>query len=181
MNEIHLTTLKCERCGHAWIPRKPEKPQTCPKCRSPYWHTKRWKGVSDRNQQQFGILWRILRRLAEHCEIAIQPTRCILEPTKKGTAYHFRIPNNRSRRQVIAWAGLMPNGSEKFGTSKPCVIVAVWALPLDVTRPPFSGYFHPNANWGVKGQGEVQAAICDVNDVNYRVILRALTEAALAL
>ena len=45
MDEIELTTLKCERCGHSWIPRKPEKPQTCPKCRSPYWQTKRWRGV----------------------------------------------------------------------------------------------------------------------------------------
>lgn len=133
------------------------------------------------NQQQFSFLWGILRRLAEDCESTIQPAKCILELTKKGTAYHFRIPNARSRRQVIAWASLMPNGSRKFGISQPCVIVAVWARPLDVTRPPFSEYFHPTANWGAKGSGEVQAAICEVNDASYRVIVRALTEASRAL
>ena len=27
----------CKRCGGVWVPRKPEPPVQCPKCRSPYW------------------------------------------------------------------------------------------------------------------------------------------------
>jgi predicted Zn-ribbon and HTH transcriptional regulator len=27
----------CLRCGKNWFPRKPGRPTTCPKCRSPYW------------------------------------------------------------------------------------------------------------------------------------------------
>ena len=34
---ITLREWKCLRCGHKWWPRKPGRPQTCPKCRSPYW------------------------------------------------------------------------------------------------------------------------------------------------
>ena len=37
-----LTRYKCRRCGYQWIPRT-EKPQTCPKCRSPYWYKSRKK------------------------------------------------------------------------------------------------------------------------------------------
>lgn len=32
-----INSLKCLRCGAEWLPRKVEKPATCPKCRSPYW------------------------------------------------------------------------------------------------------------------------------------------------
>ena len=29
---------RCYRCGHAWVPRNiSEIPETCPKCKSPYW------------------------------------------------------------------------------------------------------------------------------------------------
>ena len=28
---------KCFRCEHSWIPRNTEQPETCPKCKSPYW------------------------------------------------------------------------------------------------------------------------------------------------
>lgn len=31
----------CERCNHKWIPSKKEKPIVCPKCKSPYWDTKK--------------------------------------------------------------------------------------------------------------------------------------------
>ena len=30
-----MKKLKCKRCGHRWIRRKDELPETCPKCRSP--------------------------------------------------------------------------------------------------------------------------------------------------
>jgi len=39
--EIKLDKLKCKRCGWVWIPRKEEKPLTCPHCRSPYWDKER--------------------------------------------------------------------------------------------------------------------------------------------
>ncbi len=29
--------LKCLRCHHKWKPRTDEKPEVCPKCKSPYW------------------------------------------------------------------------------------------------------------------------------------------------
>jgi len=29
---------KCERCGHEWYRRRPEKPIVCPKCHTPYWN-----------------------------------------------------------------------------------------------------------------------------------------------
>jgi predicted Zn-ribbon and HTH transcriptional regulator len=43
MAMIKLTTLKCKRCGHKWIPRQTKLPKTCPKCHSPYWNTARKK------------------------------------------------------------------------------------------------------------------------------------------
>ena len=38
MRKIKLPVYKCERCGHIWIPRKPEVPRRCGKCKSPYWN-----------------------------------------------------------------------------------------------------------------------------------------------
>ena len=35
--EITLPVCTCLRCGHSWVPRKPERPMTCANCRSPYW------------------------------------------------------------------------------------------------------------------------------------------------
>lgn len=42
---MNLPTYKCLRCGHTWIPRKPERPVRCPKrgCMSPYWDRERAK------------------------------------------------------------------------------------------------------------------------------------------
>lgn len=34
---MKLPTYTCVRCGHTWIPRTPDKPIVCPKCKSPYW------------------------------------------------------------------------------------------------------------------------------------------------
>ena len=35
---ITIKKYKCERCGHEWISRAPNKrPKVCPKCKSPYW------------------------------------------------------------------------------------------------------------------------------------------------
>ncbi len=38
---MNLPTLTCKRCGHTWYPRKPVPPQSCPKCKSPYWNKPR--------------------------------------------------------------------------------------------------------------------------------------------
>lgn len=40
-----LPTLKCLRCGHDWIPRRPQEPKKCPRCASPYWNKPKWKGL----------------------------------------------------------------------------------------------------------------------------------------
>ena len=34
--EIQIQKLKCKRCGHEWVARKPNV-RVCPKCKSPYW------------------------------------------------------------------------------------------------------------------------------------------------
>ena len=37
-----LEGFQCIRCKHTWLPREQEQPpQTCPKCKSPYWDTPR--------------------------------------------------------------------------------------------------------------------------------------------
>ena len=37
--EIKVKGYKCERCKHEWQPRsKKVIPETCPKCKSPYWN-----------------------------------------------------------------------------------------------------------------------------------------------
>jgi len=42
MVEIKLKGFRCERCSHEWIPKNMNKePKVCPKCKSPYWNTKR--------------------------------------------------------------------------------------------------------------------------------------------
>jgi len=33
---VPLTGCRC-RCGHEWLPREPEKPRVCPKCKSANW------------------------------------------------------------------------------------------------------------------------------------------------
>ncbi len=38
MGKVKLTGLRCERCGHVWLPAKPiNEIRICPKCKSPYW------------------------------------------------------------------------------------------------------------------------------------------------
>ena len=35
-----MEKFKCVKCGHEWIPRIEEKPQTCPKCKTYKWEDK---------------------------------------------------------------------------------------------------------------------------------------------
>ena len=44
-DDVKLPVLSCTRCGHTWIPRRPEPPKVCPKCKSPYWDRPRKLGV----------------------------------------------------------------------------------------------------------------------------------------
>ena len=37
---IKISYLVCTRCGHKWVPRKPEV-RICPACKSPYWDRKK--------------------------------------------------------------------------------------------------------------------------------------------
>ena len=36
-----MRPFHCKRCGHAWVPRKDNRPKQCPGCRSPYWDRER--------------------------------------------------------------------------------------------------------------------------------------------
>jgi len=38
--EIKIKKLKCEKCGHEWIPRTSDV-RLCPKCKTPFWDVKR--------------------------------------------------------------------------------------------------------------------------------------------
>jgi len=45
--EIKTKGFRCERCQHEWIPRDiKQEPRVCPKCKSPYWNTKRKREVT---------------------------------------------------------------------------------------------------------------------------------------
>ena len=39
--ELVVPIMKCNRCGHEWIPRKARIPIGCPACCSPYWNIPR--------------------------------------------------------------------------------------------------------------------------------------------
>lgn len=45
MKTDKVNQLKCERCGHTWVTRKPLpfSPHQCPQCKSPYWSKPRRK------------------------------------------------------------------------------------------------------------------------------------------
>ena len=46
--KIKINKLECKRCGHKWIPRKPEV-MLCPKCKSPYWNIEKKKKQNDKD------------------------------------------------------------------------------------------------------------------------------------
>jgi len=40
MGDLMITKLKCQRCGHQWVPRQ-ENIQLCPACKSRKWNEKK--------------------------------------------------------------------------------------------------------------------------------------------
>jgi len=40
MVKVKVTTLKCKRCHHGWVPRTTNV-TICPNCKSPYWNQPR--------------------------------------------------------------------------------------------------------------------------------------------
>lgn len=40
MNKLLITILRCLRCKHEWLPRRPRKPKVCPKCKRYDWEVK---------------------------------------------------------------------------------------------------------------------------------------------
>ena len=34
---VSVPGYRCTRCAHEWVPRGDKEPETCPKCKSPYW------------------------------------------------------------------------------------------------------------------------------------------------
>ncbi len=57
----------------------------------------------------------------------IKPYKCIFERTKKGTGFHYRVPDGKP--SVIAWSGLFTRGHR--GENKPCVLVGIKGSLLD--------------------------------------------------
>ncbi len=37
IGRARVMALKCEQCGHIWLPRSDERPGLCPKCKSLRW------------------------------------------------------------------------------------------------------------------------------------------------
>lgn len=130
-------------------------------------------------QSIFNHLYEILADLSAGCQSAIKPHQVILELTEKEPKYHFRVPNS-SRKQIIAWGSLRLSQSGKFGKDEPCVIVSVDAILLDDTEAIYIKHYHPDAHYG-RDVGEVQVAVCQVGGNDYKLALKALTEASLNL
>jgi len=49
--EFKLPTLNCVRCGHTWPPRTQNLPKVCPKCKSPYWNTRKRTKKSEKTDE----------------------------------------------------------------------------------------------------------------------------------
>lgn len=47
INKRELIIYQCKRCLWTWPGRKETAPETCPKCRSPYWDKERQSEVNN--------------------------------------------------------------------------------------------------------------------------------------
>ena len=52
INKRELTIYWCKRCLWNWPGRKETAPETCPKCRSPYWNKERQSEVNNGQNSQ---------------------------------------------------------------------------------------------------------------------------------
>ena len=43
LSDLQQRCLQCQRCGHAWLRRKPELPKMCPRCHSLIWNRRDWR------------------------------------------------------------------------------------------------------------------------------------------
>jgi hypothetical protein len=172
-----LRIHKCLRCSHDWPSRMERLSEVCPKCKSPYWNKEKWKGDIDMTQQKLLDLWGILNDLSVDCQKAIKPESCVLENTPQSSAFHFRVPN-RSRRKIIAWGHLRPSSCRRLGANTSCATIGIYAGLLDINQPEFQDHYFPKASWGANGKGEIQFAIQEIGDSNYKLALKALTQAA---
>lgn len=173
---FEIPILKCLRCGHTWIPRQPKESESCPMCRSPYWNKPKWKGDKEMTQSMFNQLYPILVDLSADCQHSIEPNQVILELTKEGSRYHFRVPNS-SRKQIIGFGNFRLSRSDKFNKNQPCAIVSISAVLLNDQDPQYIKNHHSNASYG-RPHGEVAVAVCQVGDNDYKLALKALIEAA---
>ena len=59
--KVQIWGFRCERCGHEWAPREPERsgqlPTVCPKCKSPYWYRPRQDSI--RPEHRVTCTWRV--------------------------------------------------------------------------------------------------------------------------
>lgn len=49
--QFSMPKWRCLRCGNEWLPQKDGKPQTCSKCRSPYWDRPRRVEIEKKAQE----------------------------------------------------------------------------------------------------------------------------------
>jgi len=125
-------------------------------------------------------LFEILRNLAADVTIDISPYACIIEATKEGTAFHFRIP--RGKPTVIAFEHIKKIGRRADVPRRPCVTVGIRGDLLTGSSVSGSGFdCKPNASYRSArdgGPGEWQIAVYETGDTHYRQAVRALAAAA---
>jgi len=126
--------------------------------------------------QIFVRLLRIMEHLAADCENAITPNKVVLESTEEGSKHHFKI-KNPSRKKVVAWGNMRMSKSDKFSKDEPCVIIGVDASLLNMGDANYMEHYQVNANYG-RRIGLVQVALSETECPEYKLILKALIEAA---
>jgi len=99
----------------------------------------------------------------------IHPVKCIFEPTRKGSMYHYRIEKNKynTSYRVIGWTSLVSGGEN----------VAIIADGLTKNDPKISILeWKPKANYGKRP--EVHGKLIKIGDHTYEAIKYAMIVAA---
>ena len=47
-----IKKLLCLRCDHEWFPTSTKKPETCPRCKSKLWETKKIRAWERKSQKK---------------------------------------------------------------------------------------------------------------------------------